>query len=429
MVEKIQPFFLSYFSNTFNNPLNLPVFSNLKRIKMMKKSGILMRFLSTLILISPSVVLMSQTMQLKTARGVDISDAETLATVSAGDSEKFLYTDSLVVQNLSDQTIRLKVKKTDLHLVQGTFHVFRALEQNIAVNETITPNAFDLEAGATLPKEAAFIGTYAPQNSTDIIIGTTTVIYTFLSLDAGDRVLDSVYVVYSFSNTSISPLNTEGEYLYNQEIFINCGLAEVNEYPVLLYNHSSENVNFRVVKTPEYVEEGQEFYFKFGNVVYPQEENSSSGDGFPIVPGDTLQGENGFFAYFNPNSLDSNLDFPRVKYRFFNRLSGSDSETITLIYNPSGVGFEEIEGFKLSAPYPNPATEFVMIDHPLTATNNPLIKIYNASGQLVLTENIKPAATSSKIDLQSLCSGIYFLSLEIDQQTLGVEKLIVKKNR
>jgi hypothetical protein len=104
---------------------------------MMKKSGILMRFLSTLILIFPSVVLMSQTMQLKTARGVDISDAETLATVSAGDSEKFLYTDSLVVQNLSDQTIRLKVKKTDLHLVQGTFHVFRALEQNIPVNETI----------------------------------------------------------------------------------------------------------------------------------------------------------------------------------------------------------------------------------------------------------------------------------------------------
>jgi hypothetical protein len=94
-------------------------------------------------------------------------------------------------------------------------------------------------------------------------------------------------------------------------------LAEVNEYPVLLYNHSSENVNFRVVKTPEYVEEGQEFYFKFGNVFYPQEENSSSGDGFPIVPGDTLQGENGFFAYFNPNSIDSNQGLSKSKIPFF----------------------------------------------------------------------------------------------------------------
>jgi hypothetical protein len=136
-----------------------------------------------------------------------------------------------------------------------------------------------------------------------------------------------------------------------------------------------------------------------------------------------------FLPTSTPTVLTATRDFPRVKYRFFNRLSGSDSETITLIYNPSGVGFEEIEGFKLSAPYPNPAADFVMIDHPLIATSNPLIKIYNASGQLVLTEKIKPAASSSKIDLQSLSSGIHFLSVEIDQQTLGVEKLIVKKNR
>lgn len=361
-------------------------------------------------------------LEIQSTQGDVIENGASLASVATTANSKLLYTDSLLVKNISSEIVNIKVRRIDQLLMEGSFSVFTALAQNMGADETITPNYWELEPGATLPAEAFIRGTYYPQS----VVGTSNVIYSFLSVDDNDQVLDSAFVCYSFSNTSVSPLNEDGDYLYNKEVLIHSDPTEISEYPVLLFNHTDEAVSYRVGKTIQEIEEGQEFYFKYGGVEYTADDNFSDASGVSIAAGQTLEGGNGFFARFNANGIDGNEFLPKVRYKFFNRIAGNDADYVTLVYNPSGVGFSELEAYQISEPYPNPASEMISINHQLEGSGNAEIKIYNAAGQLILIHPVQKLSQKSSVYVSDFQKGIYFVSFEIDGKPLGSEKLIVQ---
>lgn len=364
-------------------------------------------------------------MEIYNTQGELIENGASLASVASGSSAKLLVTDSLLIKNVSEETIKLKVRKTNYSLIDHTFSIFTALEQNIGADEYITENYHELEAGAMLPTEAYFKGTYYPQAST-AGLGTSSIIYSFISVDENDQVLDSVYVYYSFTNTSVAPLSEDGEYLYNKEVLVNGSTDEIIEYPVLLRNHTSETISYRVGKTVLESEEGQEFYFKFGGIEYEVDENTSNSSGVAIESDQILQGENGFIAMFDANGVDGNEILPKVRYKFFNRVAGNDADYVTIIYNPSDVGFSEIESYEISEPYPNPAYDYFNVEHKIQDFETAEMKLYNSAGQLILVHPIQKSSQKSVIYTSGLSEGVYYISIEIDGKALGSEKVIIK---
>ena len=57
--------------------------------------------------------------------------------------------------------------------------------------------------------------------------------------------------------------------------------------------------------------------------------------------------------------------------------------------------------------YPNPATDYLMINDAEISETNEMVKIYNSTGQRVLTHIIRDADNMVKIDITSLETGVY----------------------
>ncbi|NOR86869.1 MAG: T9SS type A sorting domain-containing protein [Bacteroidales bacterium] len=361
-------------------------------------------------------------MEIYNSAGELVPNGANLYTYSSSVFSKILSTDSLYVKNVSDETIKLKVRKVDYRVTAGTFNKFWALAQSVEPVETLTPNYWELESGTMTPDIAYFIGSYYPQN----LIGTSSIIYSFLSVDENDKVLDSVFVCYAFSNTSITPFNDLDEVLYNKEVLVNCDPSEINEYEIKLYNHTLAGISCRVNKGIIETEEGHEMYFKYGGVEYGVDETSSDGNGYPIGVGETLSGENGFIALFNPNGIDGNEYLSKVEYKFFNKLNGNDADYVTLIYNPSGVGFDNLDGYNISKAYPNPANNQFNVDYSLNNFSSASMKIYQSNGVLIGNYPITNQSGTITVSTFGLSAGVYFYSIEIDGKPIGVEKVIVK---
>ncbi|MEP2935848.1 MAG: T9SS type A sorting domain-containing protein [Gilvibacter sp.] len=73
--------------------------------------------------------------------------------------------------------------------------------------------------------------------------------------------------------------------------------------------------------------------------------------------------------------------------------------------------------------YPNPANDFISIELPISGQ----LKggIYNSLGQLVMSLELKDGERFQHVDISELSTGVYFVSLEIDQTK--ITKRIIKK--
>lgn len=75
--------------------------------------------------------------------------------------------------------------------------------------------------------------------------------------------------------------------------------------------------------------------------------------------------------------------------------------------------------------YPNPATDFVTISNKGNSLNEAIISIGDINGRILSTENKVNLNGMHQISIQSLQSGIYFLSIKEGKQT-SIQKIIVR---
>ncbi len=379
-------------------------------------------FILTLIACSIPEIIFGQAepLEIYNSKGEMIENGSLLFATDLANS-KMISTDTLYVKNISGSSLNLKIRKIEEIVAVGTFNKFEALAQFMLPDESITPNSWELAEGEFLPENAYFHASFYPQS----IISTSNVIYSFLSVGDKNQVIDSVYIVYAFSNTSITPFNSNQEPLYHREVLINCSPVETHEYSINLYNHTDEDVDYRVGKIIEEIEPGHDLSFWFGGIKYESDENSSNGEGVRISAETILEGGNGFKAVFIPNGVDGNQTLTRVKYKFFNRIDGRDVDFVTLIYNPSGVGFPKTPSFAVSKAYPNPASDFFNIDFHLPQFEKALLKLYQSNGNLLKQYPISITEGRMQISVKGLAAGLYYYSVEIDGKPMGLEKLII----
>lgn len=354
------------------------------------------------------------------ANGTMIENASELLSFNFGSAGKNLLTDSLLVRNISNETLKIKVRKNEVSVVDGTFNTFKALSQSVPVSESITPNLWELGPNETLPIDAYFQGAYFLQNQ----FGTSTFLYSFLTLNEQEEVVDSVYITYHFLNNSVTPLDYNDEVFVNKEVLVTGDPSEEVLFPVKLFNHNSDSICMRVEKQILNLENGHDLYFSFGGVDYSNSDEISSEDGIYIHSMDTLTGEFGFVAKFMANGIDGNEELSKVNYRFFNKDEGLDQSDIVLVFNPSAVGFSELEEYDISSVFPNPAKDIFSIKYNLPLGVSSLLKVYNNIGLLVSVEQIDNQKMVSTFSISDWDSGIYYLSIEVDGKPIGTEKLI-----
>ncbi|MBR1774248.1 MAG: T9SS type A sorting domain-containing protein [Bacteroidales bacterium] len=102
--------------------------------------------------------------------------------------------------------------------------------------------------------------------------------------------------------------------------------------------------------------------------------------------------------------------------------NGCDS-VITLILSVKS-GIEEINNNNGIIIYPNPAKDYITIENIECSTEHITINIYDTQGKLVLSE-IKPMATTYTLNTTSLHSGVYYVNILSNNQTIS-HKLIIK---
>lgn len=337
-------------------------------------------------------------------------------------STRTLHTDTLLLKNTSDQVLNIRVRKNEIQVVDGTFNVFHALEQDVAAVDDITPNQWELAPGEMLPEEAYFLGSYFHQAA----LGTSSFLYSFLMVDAEGQAVDSVFVTYHFLNNSVTPLDQNDQVFINKETLVTGEPNGIVSFPVKLFNHKLDSIAMRIEKQILNIEEGHEVYFKFGGEEYGSSVNFSSEEGYYIHSMESLVGENGFFALFNANGVDGNVELTKVNYVFFNRENEADQSVITLVFNPSAVGFSEFEDYDISSVYPNPTSDLFSIKHHLPSGLTTVLKVYNSSGALMTAKSINNQQLESTFSIRDWNAGVYYLSIEIDGKPIGTEKIIKK---
>ena len=95
------------------------------------------------------------------------------------------------------------------------------------------------------------------------------------------------------------------------------------------------------------------------------------------------------------------------------------------LFTGSSVGIDEIANIPELTIYPNPASENLTISFNSIHQKEISLKIYNSSGQEVLSQQITGA--SKTIDISQFADGIYFVRAITENQIVHNEKIIIQK--
>ncbi len=88
-------------------------------------------------------------------------------------------------------------------------------------------------------------------------------------------------------------------------------------------------------------------------------------------------------------------------------------EVVTIFTLPNTVKQNDLVGSSVSI-FPNPSNDFIEIKSEISGNSN--IVIYNAFGQLMLTKISD--AEKTKVDVQALASGVYFVQIKTNEYTI-----------
>jgi hypothetical protein len=148
-------------------------------------------------------------------------------------------------------------------------------------------------------------------------------------------------------------------------------------------------------------------------------------DKMTLAPGSTTD-TNDCYAQFYPGGL---IGSSTIKYEFFSHDGSFETVYVQVTFtataptNISGLPFANVV---FSDPYPNPARGHTTVDYQLTPeVKNARIILRSLTGQVVQTFPLNVTANSIRIDTSSLNSGMYFYSIEINNQVFLSKRLIV----
>ncbi len=104
-------------------------------------------------------------------------------------------------------------------------------------------------------------------------------------------------------------------------------------------------------------------------------------------------------------------------------MSGGCSSTVnTFVVVQPCVGIEELSKGAVKL-YPNPASQFLMIDFNPSIINK-TVEVYDATGKLVISKTISESLLT--LDVSELSNGMYLVKVKLDNSFYATEKLVIR---
>ncbi len=150
-------------------------------------------------------------------------------------------------------------------------------------------------------------------------------------------------------------------------------------------------------------------------------------DKMTIAPGSTI-GQNESYSQYYPNGL---IGSSTIKYEFFSETGAFPTVFVNVVFtatDPTNLVNLPFYNVFVSDPFPNPARGHTTIEYRLTPeVRSGRVIIRSLTGQVVQTTPINVAANSIRIDTSFLNAGMYFYSIELNNQVFVSKRLIVGK--
>jgi hypothetical protein len=146
-----------------------------------------------------------------------------------------------------------------------------------------------------------------------------------------------------------------------------------------------------------------------------------------IQPGETIQS---FVSILEPGLRESTSS---ITYRFINADDPSDLTDFSLNYlvesdQSKGILYYN-DKIRVSNLYPNPVDKIAIFDYTLDYDDDSQIKIIfqNVLGSIINEYELQKFENKIKISTESLNPGVYFYTLQMDNQNLVTKKFIIKR--
>lgn len=350
-------------------------------------------------------LLLAQSLTLSTSEGHAISNGQTLYAGGLPSAEIVV---ELNVKNVSANALKVKAKKTELSVIDGSTNVF-CWTLCYPPFTYVSPDSVIIEAGSVYDE---FSGHYSAWD----IIGHTRVMYTFFDMmNPSDSV--SVVIEYSPSWITLSAAKgdiTAGSLLKKQ----GPPTAEIIE-EIEMKNNASTDKNIIVKKVHGTLTPGTDNYFCWGACFSPDVFMSD-----PVFLY-TGQSTNEFSVHYMPNNI---VGISEVSYVIWDADVRADSIWFTMQYDATNVGIATIEGSSKLSAYPNPARNQVNISYQLPANSKTAnLRMINLTGQEVYSCILDGNKGIKNINVSNLSPGMYIYALYSDGKVISTQKLSVNR--
>ena len=219
----------------------------------------------------------------------------------------------------------------------------------------------------------------------------------------------------------------EGQDVSNEIIDIYTSDIDIPFYgtDILVNNSSSAIDTIAVMRTIYTMDTADLINFAWAGLYYSYATHISA-HSLSINSGDTIDfPHGGFHAYFGmSNATTTRL----VHYTFYNVSHAIDSTGVTIRYNYSAVGINEVSKIAntLSNAYPNPANSLVSFNYSINAPSEKgRLVFYDVLGKAVKETVLDQKQDIVNINISDLTTGLYFYKFMVDDNLISTKKLMV----
>lgn len=144
------------------------------------------------------------------------------------------------------------------------------------------------------------------------------------------------------------------------------------------------------------------------------------------LPAGGSSAEGDFLAHYNAKGT---VGVSIIEYTLYNVINPIENLKVVVRYDTSPDGIDEniLKNIWVSDLYPNPASNYVIIDYDMPAeVKEASVIIVNLLGAIVKAQKIDARNNNMKLDIFDLNGGVYFYSINVNDEIYRTKKLIIR---
>jgi hypothetical protein len=221
---------------------------------------------------------------------------------------------------------------------------------------------------------------------------------------------------------NITITERHGNILNNNTYSVSGSIQDATIYAfVNVTNNKTTSITLWCEKVITSAVSGSDNAFCWAGNCYPTSQLISSNPAV-IAAGATVDATNiGFTGEYYPLF---NAGTTSIKYKFYT-IPASDSAEFTVAYDvPVGI-FSISNKNKVLNIYPNPASNYLVINNENKSNSKQKVYIYNCLGSIV--KKINADSFNTSVNISNLSPGVYFCALFINDKKVSSKKLLINR--